>query len=307
MPPAWSDLTRSLVRLAFQEDLGAPPRDLTTELLPRQAVQGDLRLRGGGVICGLDLLPLLIEELRTILGADVSLLADYRAADGDQRSAGALVARLSGDLRGVLALERTALNFIGRLSGVATLTRDYVLEARRGNPSVQVLDTRKTTPGWREMERHAVRCGGGANHRFGLHDAILLKDNHLTAAPADRLAAWLIELFARPRSPATFVEVEVDSLAQFREVARVAGVDIVLLDNFGLDDLAAAVRLRDELGLRGRLELEASGGVELATIRKIAETGVERISVGALTHSAVSLDVGLDVVSDIDVISDSVE
>jgi nicotinate-nucleotide pyrophosphorylase (carboxylating) len=218
-------------------------------------------------------------------------------ADGDPAPAGATVASVCGPRHAVLQMERTLLNFLGRMSGVATLTRRFVDTARAANPSVAILDTRKTLPGWRELDRYAVRCGGGVNHRQGLYDAVLIKDNHLAGTPLDQLAETVSRMAesARALQPAPrFVEVEVDGLEQLSEALRASGVDFILLDNFTTADLRAAVRMRGARGRRGQVGLEASGGVTLATVADIAATGVERISVGALTHSAVSLDLGLD-------------
>ena len=193
----------------------------------------------------------------------------------------AIVARIAGSERAILTGERVALNFLGRLSGIATLTRRYV-DAVDGT-GVAVLDTRKTTPGLRALEKHAVACGGGRNHRFGLDDAVLVKDNHLRAAGSVATAVQLVR--GATDLP---VEVECESLDQVRE-ALDAGVDALLLDNMTLAELREAVALN-----AGRARLEASGGVSLDTIRDIAETGVDEISVGALTHSAPSLDVSLE-------------
>jgi nicotinate-nucleotide pyrophosphorylase (carboxylating) len=193
----------------------------------------------------------------------------------------AVVARMTGSERAILTSERVALNFLGRLSGIATLTRSYA-DAVEGT-GVAVLDTRKTTPGLRALEKYAVAAGGGRNHRFGLDDAVLIKDNHLRAAGSIAAAVTLMQ--AATDLP---VEVECETLVQVGE-ALDAGVDAILLDNMPLDELRAAVALVD-----GRARLEASGGVTLETIRAIAETGVDEISVGALTHSARSLDVSLE-------------
>ena len=194
----------------------------------------------------------------------------------------------------MLAVERTLLNFLGRMSGVATLTHRYVQTARQANPDVRVLDTRKTLPGWRELDKYAVRKGGGTNHRMGLYDAVLIKDNHLAGIPTEHLASVLSGLLDRKLDSARFVEVEVDRLEQLIEVCKVSGVDIVLLDNPSPHEMRRAVEYRDSQGLRGQLALEASGKVSLENIADIAATGVDRISVGALTHSAVALDLGLD-------------
>jgi len=295
----WSAETLELMRLALAEDLGSAG-DITSDLLTGDdaAVTARIVPREAGVICGLSLLPALIRTFTEICNAHVRAAAcnreGTRVQDGAPVAPGDEVARLQGPQRDVLALERTLLNFLGRMSGVATLTRHYVDAARRGNPQIEVLDTRKTIPGWRELDKYAVRCGGGANHRFGLYDAILIKDNHFAGVPVERLGAHLNDLLYRRPAEARFVEVEVDDLEQFAAVCTVPGIDVVLLDNFSFPDLRRAVGLRDERGLRGRLSLEASGGVTLDTIANTAASGVDRISVGALTHSAPSLDVGLD-------------
>jgi nicotinate-nucleotide pyrophosphorylase (carboxylating) len=222
------------------------------------------------------------------------------AKDGCPVTAGGCVAELVGPRAAILTTERTLLNFLGRLSGVATQTQRYIAAARSTNPLVQVLDTRKTLPGWRELDKYAVRCGGGTNHRFGLHDAVLLKDNHLAGVPTEQWSAKLVDLLNRiPReSPPAFIEVEVDTLAQLEQVLAVPGIDIVLLDNFNLEALRNAVALCGAIPPDRRPQLEASGGVTLDSIAAIAATGVDRISVGALTHSAVQLDFGLDLEDD---------
>jgi nicotinate-nucleotide pyrophosphorylase (carboxylating) len=194
---------------------------------------------------------------------------------------------ISGPARPILSAERVALNFVQRLSGIATLTAQFV-EAIKGT-AAQILDTRKTTPGWRRFEKYAVACGGGRNHRFGLFDMVLIKDNHLAALrnAAPNAAAAAVQQ-AREKYPALKVEVEADDLEQV-EHAVAAGADFILLDNMSFDELRAAVRT-----CKGRVKTEASGGVNLANVRAIAETGVDFISIGALTHSANAVDIGLD-------------
>jgi nicotinate-nucleotide pyrophosphorylase (carboxylating) len=212
------------------------------------------------------------------------------AADGQRVAAGDALLEIEGPARALLGAERVALNFIQRLSGVATLTSQYV-EAVKGTRA-HILDTRKTTPGWRRLEKYAVTCGGGRNHRIGLYDMVLIKDNHLVALQQARpnpIAAAVQR--ARAKYPALKVEVEADTLEQVDE-ALAAGADRILLDNMSLVQLQLAVAR-----CQGRVETEASGGVTLASVRAIAETGVDFISVGALTHSAPAVDIGLDFVS----------
>jgi nicotinate-nucleotide pyrophosphorylase (carboxylating) len=207
--------------------------------------------------------------------------------DGTAVAAGAVLLRVAGPARTLLTAERTALNFVQRLSGVATLTAQYV--AAVAGTTAQILDTRKTTPGWRRFEKYAVRCGGGRNHRLGLFDQVLIKDNHLVTLHRARPnpVAAAIEL-ARAACPGLTVEVEADTLEQVQQAAE-AGADIILLDNMTRATLRAAVKL-----VAGRARTEASGGVTLETVRAIAETGVDFISVGALTHSAPAVDIALD-------------
>jgi nicotinate-nucleotide pyrophosphorylase (carboxylating) len=287
--------------LACDEDLGAAG-DITSALLPGGTTPATARVvpRKSGVICGLSLGAEICEVFAQRLGQRLEFtssagLSGRKWQDGDAVAAGACVATVGGPRAAVLAAERTVLNFLSRMSGVATLTRRFVAAAQAANPHVQVFDTRKTLPGWRELDKYAVRCGGGHNHRTGLHDAVLIKDNHLAGIPLERLAATLTEWLEQLKAPASFVEVEVDSLAQLAEVCKVPAVNIVLLDNFTPAQMQAAVAQRDAAGQRGKLALEASGGVTLETIADIAATGVERISSGALTHSAPGLDIGLDV------------
>ena len=270
-----TDTLERIVHAALAEDIGAG--DVTTEAtVPADAVgTGRAPREGAGVVCGLR----AVEETFRALDPDVRFEALVR--DGDVVHPPAVVARVTGSERAILTGERVALNFLGRLSGIATLTRRYV-DAIAGT-GVAVLDTRKTTPGLRALEKYAVACGGGRNHRFGLDDAVLVKDNHLRAAGSIAAAVELVR--AATELP---IEVECETLDQVGE-ALAAGVDAILLDNMTLAELREAVALT-----AGRARLEASGGVTLDTIRAIAETGVDEISVGALTHSARSLDVSLE-------------
>lgn len=274
-----------LIRLAFEEDLGTAG-DLTGLATIPEAAEGTVRYvaRSAGVVAGLPVVGLIAERHGLARGWEPLV------ADGTAVIAGTELARLSGPMRALLALERTSLNFLQRLSGVATLTARFAAEVRGTN--ARIFDTRKTTPGWRILEKYAVRCGGGANHRIGLHDAVLIKDNHL--AWLEHLGDPIGRAVAAGRAgspPGTIVEVEVDTLEQF-DRALECGPDIILLDNLGPESLAEAVRRRDAVA--PRIQLEASGGVNLATVAALARSGVDRISVGALTHSAPALDIGLD-------------
>jgi len=289
------DDCRQLVRLAIREDLERR-FDITTLSLVDRNMGGrtTIAAREGGVICGLLAAQLALDEM------DVSAEWTSHVADGDTGSAGTPLATLSGRARDLLTVERLLLNLIGRLSGVATLTRQYVDQV--AGIKAKIYDTRKTTPGWRRLEKFAVRCGGGRNHRTGLFDAVLIKDNHLAlvakqgthaSSPADAVSLGrqrLLEMFPEGGEQ-MIVEIEVDTLAQLENVLP-QKPDIVLLDNMSHAQLRSAVSLRDTT--QPATELEASGGVNLSTVADIARTGVDRISVGALTHSAVSLDVAMD-------------
>lgn len=299
MQVRFSPATLALIDAAFAEDLG-PTGDVTAQVVewrPRPPrVTARVAARTPGILAGNALLPALTARFAR-RGGRVKAVA--RLADGATLARSTVVAELSGRVTDVLAIERTLLNFLGRLSGVATRTHEFVQAAQAVNPAVQVLDTRKTLPGWRELDKYAVRCGGGANHRHGLFDAVLVKDNHLAALaqalPKTGLAVWLAEIVRRARRAKPrpgFIEVEVDSIEHLEIALTVDGLDVILLDNFDVPDLRRAVRLRNRAARR--VLLEASGGVSLKTIAAIARTGVDRISVGALTHSAPALDLGLD-------------
>lgn len=267
-----------IVRAALTEDLGHAG-DVTSAACvdPQARLSVQFAARQAGVVAGLDCARLAL----ALIDPDVRFQATVD--DGDHVAAGAVLARAEGGARAILAAERVALNLMGRLSGVATLTAAYVAAVRGTN--ARITDTRKTTPGLRALEKYAVRCGGGVNHRFGLDDAILIKDNHVAACGGVGPA------LARAQAAAghmVTIEVEVDSLKQLDEALAYAP-HVIMLDNFSLADLSEAVRRT-----AGRVRLEASGGVTLKTVRAIAETGVDVISVGALTHSAPALDLGLD-------------
>src|SRR5262245_60189896 len=282
-----------LVDLALAEDLGPrfPLKDVTSFALIPLVSRGQAAFvaRRPGVLAGLPAVAL-------VLGAvDPELELETRAEDGAALQPGTTVGVVRGPTQSLLMAERTALNFLQRLSGVATLTRAYV-EAVAGLPA-QILDTRKTTPGWRLLEKYAVRCGGGHNHRMGLYDGILIKDNHLASLPiADcRLKIESGLNAARKSQSKGPIEIEVENLEQLDAVLG-CHPDIILLDNMDLPQMREAVTRRDQAcnGEGKRVLLEASGGVTLDKIRGIAATGVDRISVGALTHSAVALDIALD-------------
>jgi len=233
--------------------------------------------RQAGVICGLE------PAVEAVWQMDPDALVNVQVRDGAEVKAGEVIAAVNGQARALLAAERIALNFLGRMSGIASFTRQYV-EAVAGT-GVRIAHTRKTTPGLRAFELQAVQAGGGALHRYGLDDAILIKDNHVAVCGGVRQA---VEAAKAHAGHMTRVAVEVDRLDQLDDAIG-AGAESVLLDNFTLDDLKAAVAQA-----RGRVTLEASGGVDLTTVRSIAETGVDVISVGALTHSAPNFDIGLD-------------
>jgi nicotinate-nucleotide pyrophosphorylase (carboxylating) len=271
-------LIEPVVRLALAEDLGRAG-DVTAQACidPETRFAATFGARQAGVVAGLACARLSVSAL------DPTATFEALAQDGDPTQPGMVLARVEGDARALLSAERTALNLLGRLSGVASLTAAYV-QAVAGTKA-RIADTRKTTPGLRHLEKYAVRCGGGLNHRFGLDDAILIKDNHVAAC------GGVGKALARARAAAGHlmkIEVEVDSLSQMEE-ALPHRPDVIMLDNFSLEDLRRAVAMA-----AGEVVLEASGGVNLTTVRGIAETGVDVISVGALTHSAAVLDIGLD-------------
>jgi nicotinate-nucleotide pyrophosphorylase (carboxylating) len=268
-----------IVRAALAEDLGRAGDITSAACIPAGArLNARFVLRRSGRIAGLDCARLAITAL------DPSARFTVKVADGYDAEAKGVIAEVEADARALLSAERVALNLLGRLSGVATATAAYAWAIR--DTKAKITCTRKTTPGLRALEKYAVRCGGGINHRFGLDDAILIKDNHIAAcggvgAALTRAKAAVGHLVR--------IEVEVDNLEQLDE-ALVHSPDVIMLDNFSLDDLRAAVGRT-----QGKAVLEASGGVTMATVRAIAETGVNVISSGALTHSAPALDIGLDI------------
>jgi nicotinate-nucleotide pyrophosphorylase (carboxylating) len=268
-----------LIEAALDEDLGRAGDITTRACIPEAAIaRATIGAREAGTVAGLDLAAAVFQKL------DPSVKVTLLCRDGDRVAPGAVLARVEGRAWSVLSAERVALNLLGHLCGIATATAEYADRIR--HTRARVACTRKTTPGLRALEKYAVRCGGGANHRFGLDDAVLIKDNHIAVAggivPALRAAKAAVGHLVK-------IEIEVDSLAQLDEVLA-EGADAVLLDNMDVATLAEAVRR-----IGGRMTAEASGGVRLDTIAAVAETGVDLVSVGRLTHSVKSLDVGLDI------------
>ncbi|MBS0206891.1 MAG: carboxylating nicotinate-nucleotide diphosphorylase [Planctomycetes bacterium] len=274
----------TLISLALAEDLGTVG-DVTCAALIRPDEQAEVQVvaRSTGVLAGSPVGRLVFA------GLDPSVRWQAVRRDGDLLERGSVVASVAGPLASLLIGERTMLNFLTHLSGVASITRQFVAAVQGTN--ARILDTRKTLPGWRALEKYAVRCGGGTNHRIGLYDGVLIKDNHLAAWTESDSIAHAVQT-ARKRSPAgILIEVEVDTLMQLQDALQ-GHPDIVLLDNMDLATLRDAVQIRDRAA--PNVLLEASGGVTLSTVTAIAQTGVERISVGGLTHSAPALDLAFD-------------
>jgi nicotinate-nucleotide pyrophosphorylase (carboxylating) len=272
---------RRAVRAALAEDLGRG--DVTTLATVPPAAQSVafMRAREPLVVAGIRFAEIAFKQL------SLKIKIEKPARDGQRAKTGETILKISGSSRAILSAERVALNFVQRLSGVATATAQFA-DAIRGT-SAKILDTRKTTPGWRRFEKYAVACGGGKNHRIGLFDMVLIKDNHLVALRNEKpnaIAAAILR--ARKKFPGLKIEAEADTLEQVAQAAD-AGADIILLDNMTLAQLRQAVKI-----IRGRAKTEASGGVNLKTVRAIAATGVDFISVGAITHSARAVDIGLD-------------
>ena len=271
LPDAFID---SQVKLALLEDIGQA--DLTANLIPIDAVSNaTLITREDSTICGMQWFERVFKQL------DASISLSWKAQDGDRVKANTVICELHGPARALLTGERTAMNFLQTLSGTATISSIYS-DAVAGLP-VKVLDTRKTLPGWRVAQKFAVKCGGCFNHRVGLYDGILIKENHIMAAGSISNAINQ----AKALSAGVPIEVEVENFSEL-EQALASGVDIIMLDNFGIDDLKQAVAIN-----QGRAELEASGNITLNNIRLVAETGVDRISVGALTKDIKAVDLSL--------------
>lgn len=285
---------RRTVGLGRDEDLAGG--DVTGGLLPVDLpATGHFAARENLLVCGLAFLG----DLAAVY--DPAIRTEPLAADGQAVSAGQVLARWTGPARSLLAAERVALNVLQKLSGIATVTARFVAAVE--GTAASIYDTRKTAPGWRELEKYAVRAGGGRNHRRGLYDAVLVKDNHLAALaaagepdPLGSLASRLAEVRGT-LPPGGFVEIEVDTLAQLARALELP-VDVILLDNMTPFELRRAVLLRNEAGWAGKVALEASGGVTIDSVAEVARTGVERIAVGAITHSAPAVDIGLDFQAD---------
>jgi nicotinate-nucleotide pyrophosphorylase (carboxylating) len=268
------------VTRALAEDLGRAGDISSIATIPENAkAKASVIARKAGTIAGLPVAAACFAKLSP------EMMIRGRVRDGDRVAAGATLMTIAGNSRAILAAERTALNFLGHLSGVATATAAFV--RRVGKRKTRICCTRKTTPGLRALEKYAVRCGGGFNHRFGLDDAMLIKDNHIAVAGSIRA---VLERARAKAGHLVKIEIEVDSLEQLEEVLKTGLADAVLLDNFGIPALRRAVKMA-----AGRVILEASGGITLDTIAAVAATGVDYASSGALTHSAPSLDIGLDI------------
>ena len=272
---------RAAVKAALAEDIGKGDATTLATVPPNLTARAVMRARAPLVVAGIAWAEAAFRQLSPKVGVKTVL------RDGQWAKPGDVLLKISGPVRPILSAERVALNFAQRLSGIATLTAKFVEAVRRTD--AQILDTRKTTPGWRRFEKYAVACGGGSNHRIGLFDMILIKDNHLAALRNEKpnaIAAAICR--ARKKFPKLKIEVEADTLQQVRQ-ALDAGAEMILLDNMDLKQLRQAVKMA-----KGRAKTEASGGVNLKTVRAIAQTGVDFISVGALTHSAPAVDIGLD-------------
>ena len=278
---------RALTKMSLQDDL----RD-AGDLTSLSTITADLHAtvnivsRQAGVLCGLTLLPIVFSEL------DASMVVKYHRQDGDAVARQTLIASISGPVRTLLTGERSVLNFMTLLSGIATRTAEFVAEVQ--HTKAVILDTRKTFPGYRLLQKYAVRCGGGTNHRMGLYDGILIKDNHIAARGDSTCASAVADArsYAKAHHMNPEIEIEVDSLDQLRNALQ-ESPEIVLLDNMSPETMHQAVAIRDASTSPSTL-LEASGGVSLRTVRAIAESGVDRISIGSLTHSSPALDIGFD-------------
>jgi nicotinate-nucleotide pyrophosphorylase (carboxylating) len=275
-----SRITR-LIEFALMEDIG--PGDITSDAILQEETPGyaEFLCKADGVVAGLEIATLVFEL------CDPSSRFRPLVADGSDVRSGQILATVKGSARGILHAERTALNFLQRMSGIATLTKGYVQSV--AGTRARITDTRKTVPGLRVIDKMAVRLGGGVNHRFGLDDMVLIKDNHIVAAGGITKAVEQCRAYLQARALDRSIEVETRNLEEVDEVLRCAGVSRIMLDNFTLDAMRTAVAR-----IARRLEVEASGGITLETVRAVADTGVDFISVGALTHSVHSLDISLE-------------
>ncbi len=272
-----------IVKRALIEDIG--PGDITTISVIGDEyieVEGEFVVKSDGVIAGLNVLWIVFRVV------DPSLKFVPFVSDGDEVKSGDVIGRVSGDVRSILTSERVALNFLQRMSGIATLTRKFV-KAVEGTKA-KITDTRKTAPGLRLIDKIAVEIGGGVNHRFGLFDMILIKDNHIAVAGGVEKALERCLKYVKDRKINVKIEIEAQSLDDVKKILKIGGVDRILLDNFSIDDLKRAVDL-----ISGKFEVEASGGIKLENVRQVAETGVDYISIGRLTHSVEALDISLEI------------
>ena len=272
---------RAAVKTALAEDLGSGDVTSLATLPATATFSVVMRPREPMVLAGLAFAETAFRSLSS------KVRIKRCARDGQQLKAGAALLKISGPARAILSAERVALNFVQRLSGVASLTAKFVAEVK--DTRAQILDTRKTTPGWRRFEKYAVQCGGGRNHRLGLFDLVLIKDNHIVAAGGITQAVRMCNEYLRGEQSEVKIEVETKNLTEVQEALQCAGIHRIMLDNFQLDEMRKAVEL-----IAHKCEVEASGGVTLQTVRSIAETGVDFISVGALTHSVKGLDISLE-------------
>lgn len=273
---------KKIFELAVEEDIQSG--DITTQAIFKnyKNVRGDLLCKEDGIIAGLSVIHLIVENF--ING--IEFYSNYE--DGNEIKSGQFIGTFNGDVREILKYERVLLNFLQRMSGVATLTNKFVQRVK--GTKAKILDTRKTIPGWRYLDKLAVKIGGGENHRFGLYDMFLIKDNHIFAAGGIKQAIQLCKEFNRQTGNQFKIEVEVKNLLELKEAIE-EGVDRVMLDNFSLESIKDAVKL-----VNGKVEIEVSGGVNLDTVKDIAECGVDFISIGALTHSAKALDISLEII-----------
>jgi nicotinate-nucleotide pyrophosphorylase (carboxylating) len=290
------DELKDLIQLARHEDFGSD--DVTSRLvIPEDKIGvATLMQKDVGIACALPMVEMICRAYDERLHVEQIPGFHMEIIEGrfsDARTTPLL--RIRGPMRSLLSAERVILNFLQHLGGVATQTQRFV--RRVAGTGAQIYDTRKTFPGFRLLDKYAVRCGGGQNHRIGLFDGLLVKDNHLIGIPLKEWAATLSQIVSQSRAENADrpIEVEVDNLDQFREVLKADGIQMILLDNMDCPRMEQAVELRNKAGKKGIVQLEASGGVTLDTVRQIALTGVERIAVGAITHSAPALDMGLDV------------